>query len=58
MIFRNEIILSIVCDKRNNIIFYEKNVKLTKNITFDNVFVIEFSLQSPLTKFLKMIAFS
>ena len=37
-------ILSVVSRERKNIIFYGKNVKLTENNTFDNVFVIEFFL--------------
>ena len=38
--------------------FYKKNSKLTKNDTFDNIFVIEFSLLSLLNNFLKMIGLS
>ena len=36
MILRLEKILSVVAYKRKNIIFYEKNLKLTKNNTSDN----------------------
>ena len=38
MILRLEMILSVVFYERINIIFYEKNLKLTKNNTFNNVF--------------------
>ena len=34
-------ILSVVSYERKNILFYKKNIKLTKNNTF-NVFAIEF----------------
>ena len=43
MILRLEMILSVVSYERKNII-HEKNLKLTKNNTFNNVFVIEFFL--------------
>ena len=42
MILKVEIILSIISYERKYIIFYEKNLKLTKNSTFNNVFLIEF----------------
>ena len=35
---RIEIILSVVSYERKNIIVYEKNVKLSNNNTFNNVF--------------------
>ena len=38
MVLRFEMILSVVFYKRENIIFYEKHLKLTKNNTFNNVF--------------------
>ena len=44
---RLEMILSVISCKRKNIIFYEKNLKFTKNITFNNV-----SLLSLFTNFL------
>ena len=39
MILRFEMILLVVSYKKKNIIFYEKNPKLTKNNTFNNVFL-------------------
>ena len=53
MIFRFKIILSVASHKRKNSIFYEKNLKLTKTNTFNNVFVIEFSLTITFKEFLK-----
>ena len=37
MILKHEIILPVVSYDKKNIIFYEKNLKLTKNNTFNNV---------------------
>ena len=44
MILSPEIISSIVSYERENIIFHGKNLRLTKNNTFNNVFAIEFFL--------------
>ena len=41
MILKHEMILSAVSYEKKYI-FYEKISKLTKNNTFDNIFVIEF----------------
>ena len=38
MVLRHKIILSVVFYERKNIILNEKNFKLAKNNTFDNVF--------------------
>ena len=38
MISRLEMILPVMSDEINNIIFYEKNLKIAKNKTFVNVF--------------------
>ena len=52
MNLRLETILSDVSHERKNFFFWEKNLKLEKNNTFDNVFTIEFFLTiSLLTKF-------
>ena len=44
MILRLEIILPVMSYERKNIIFYEKNLKLTKNKTFNNVLFIRIFL--------------
>ena len=36
-ISKHEIILSVVFYERKNIIFYERNLKFTKNNTFNNI---------------------
>ena len=38
--------LTVVSYGRKNIIFYEKNAKLTKSTTFNSVFIIEFFLNT------------
>ena len=53
MISRLEIILSVVSYARKNIILYEKNLKLAKNDTFNNVFFIEFSRTTAFYQFFK-----
>ena len=56
MILRLGMILSVVYSKKENIIFYEKNVKLTQNITFNNFcFQQNFSLLSLLTNLKKKL---
>ena len=58
MIFRLEIILSVVAYERENNIWYEKNLKLMKSNSFKDIFCnrIVFLL-SLLTNLLKMIGF-
>ena len=41
-ILRLEMILSVISYERKNVIFYEKNFKLTKSNTFNNVFGNQF----------------
>ena len=55
IISRHKMILSVTFYERNNIIFYEKNLKYTINITFNNVFcnIVESVIIIAFEEFLK-----
>ena len=58
MILRLEIILSVMSYKRKNIIIYEKDLKLAKSNTFNNVFCNRiFLYYCFLSTFLKLLGF-